>query len=161
MDDMLTESLAGFDAVWRRVTGRGDMPGDDAPLALTEALRALMGGEACAAATASSLARAFRGDDRAALLRHAAEARRHLRRLRAEYFIATGSGGVPMGDCPPSAGALNGLRALLLQAEDMAARYERAAERADSGELRQTLAAFAEDERRRARETRALLIGRF
>ena len=162
MDDMLTESLAGFDAVWQRVTGReGPAAAPAAPVPRPDTLLDLMRAEVCAAACASALARSFPAGGRAVLLRHAADARRHLRRLQAEYFIAAGVQGVPGGDCPAPAGKLAALRALFLQAEDMAGRYGQAAAQTDCDALQQALSAFAADERCRAQELRALLVESF
>ena len=163
MDDLIKESLAGFDAVWQRVTGR-DETGDRPPERTYPPegpLPDLIRDELCAAACTAALARMFQGSGRALLLRHAADAKRHLRRLRAEYFIATGQTGCSGGDCRTVAGKLTSLRQLFLQAVRMAGRYEQAAACTDGAELRQALDAFAADERRRAQETRSLLVELF
>ena len=163
MDEMLKESLEGFENLWQRVShGPEDAPpprGD--AKSQEDALLGLIHEETCAAAYSAALSRMLPGDGRTVLQRHAAEAKRHLRRLRAEYYIATGVSGGTNEDCRALAGKLPGLRAVLLQARDLAGRYEGAADRADSPELGEALLAFAGEERRRARELRSLLIESF
>lgn len=162
MDDMIQQSLEGFDSLWRRVSCPEDAPPRAAGmLSQEDALLGLIHDETCAAASAEVLARMFQGAARTTLLRHAAEARRHLRRLRAEYFIATGVPGGTNEDCRAPGGRLSALRSALLQAGDMADRYAAAAERTDCPALGEALAAFAADERRRAGELRSLVIGSF
>ncbi len=163
MDEMLKESLDGFDSLWQRVTRRPENAPPPPPGAGSQedVLLGLIHEETCAAAYAAALARMFSGDSRAMLQKHAAGAKHHLRRLRAEYYIATGVSGGTNEDCRALAGKLPGLRAVLLQARDLADRYERAADRADSPELKEALLAFAADERRQARELRSLLIESF
>ena len=164
MDDMIRDSLAGFGQLWQRVSCAGESaePGRGADTYSPEdTLLALIHDEICTGAYVSALARMFQGDGRALLQRHAAEARRHLRRLRAEHFIITGVEGGAHQDCRSLSGRLPALRAVLLQAADMAERYAAAAERTDCPELREVFSAFAADERRRARETRSLLIDSF
>ena len=159
MDEMLKESLDGFDDLWQRVSGGAKTPPERD--SLEDALLALIHDETCAVAYASALAQLFPGEDRTVLRRHAGEARRHMRRLRAEYFIATGVTAGSNEDCRALDGKLPGLRTALLQADEMAARYENAAKREEWATLRDMFAAFAADEQRRARELRALIIGKF
>lgn len=162
MDDMLKESLEGFESLWQRVSCQQERPEGPADTFSTEdMLLTFIHDETCAAARAAALARMVQGDGRTALLRHAAEAKRHLRRLRAEYFILTGGTGAANQDCRPLSSRLPALRTELLQAGDMAARYGMAAEKTDEAPLREVFAAFAEDERCRARELRTLIIGSF
>ncbi len=162
MDDMLKESLEGFENLWQRVTCRQETPVEPRDTySMEDMLLAFIHDETCTATAASALARMVQGDGRAALQRHAAEAKRRLRRLRAEYFILTGVPGGSNQDCRPLSGALPGLRTELLRAGDMAARYELAAKKTDDAALGEAFAAFAQDERRRARELRALIIGSF
>ena len=159
MDDTIKESLDGFEALWRRVR----CPGEPSAHAHSpeEALLDLVRREASAAAYTAALAGTFRGDSRALLQRHAAQARAHLRRLRAEYFIATGvAAGVKEDRRAPDA-RLTALRTVLLQARDMAEAYERAADLTDCPELREVFQTFAQDERNRFREIRALVVGSF
>ena len=167
MDDMLTESLSGFDELWQRVTRQDLVPegrprsGEARTYGREDALLTFIHDETCAAAGYAALARMFQGDSRAALLRHAAGARSHLRRLRAEYFIATGLTGGGNEDCRALSGRLASLRELFLRSEDLAARYARAAESAGDEALREAYAAFAQDVDRRAQDTRALLVDSF
>lgn len=163
MDDMLKESLDGFESLWQRVSCRSEDALDTGTdtYSLEDTLLGLIHDETCAMTYASALARSFQGDSRAVLQRHASQARRHLRRLRAEYFIATGVTGGKNEDCRALGGRLPALRTVLLQARDMARRYEQAAERTDCPELREAFTAFAADERRRAQELRSLVIESF
>ena len=162
MDDMLKESLDGFDTLWQRVSGGAKTPPESAgTYSLEDTLLGLIHGETCAGAASIALARLFPGDDRAVLRRHADEARRHMRRLRAEYFIATGVTAGSNEDCRALDGKLPALRTALLQAGQMAEKYENAAQRQDCAQLREVFAAFAADEQRRARELRSLIIGNF
>lgn len=158
-DDLIKDSLTGFDDVWKRVTG------SSAPLseAYSEEtmLRELIHSETCAAQYAAALARMFQGDGRAVLVRHAADAKRHGRRLRAEYYIRTGVSPAPMDNCQGVSGKLASLRSALLDADALAERYDHAGSHTDSEELRQVYQTFAADARRRAQETRALLIENF
>ncbi len=163
-DELLRESLAGFDALWRRVTGQEeDRPDDNTPedgRPLEGALPRLISEEACAAAQTAALARLYQGESRSLLTRLSAEARRHLRRLRAEYYILTGADAGTAADCRPAGGKLASLRQIYLRAERLALLYERAAGLAD-GPARDALGELAEDERRAARQLRALLVASF
>lgn len=165
MDEMINESLAGFDSVWQRVTGKNDCEAENCPAAGTyseeDTLLGLIHDETCAAFQSTALARMFQGDGRATLMRHANQAKRHLRRLRAEYFIATGITGGSNEDCRAVNGKLASLRSLFLQAGELAERYEKAADQTESEALREVFLTFAADERHRAQEIRALLIESF
>lgn len=170
MDDILKDGLDGFDAVWQRVTGQSTQTGPLPPThpagpggtrPLEDALLGLIHDETCAALSAASLARSFQADGRAVLQRLAAGSRRRLRRLRAEYFIATGVAAGSNEDCRGTAGKLASLRAVYLQERDLAARYGEASEREDCPELAEAFAAFAQEARQGAREARALLIDCF
>lgn len=171
MDDILKDGLGDFDAVWQRVTGQcagagpqppthPAVPGGN-PRPLEDTLLGLIHDETCAALSAASLARSFQADGRAVLQRLAAGSRRRLRRLRAEYFIATGVAAGSNEDCRGTAGKLASLRAIYLQERDLATRYAEASEREDCAELAEAFAAFAQEARRGAREARALLIDCF
>ncbi len=162
-DNRIKDSLAGFNAVWRRVTGTEEArPDGRTPLYDEEdALARFIRDELCAASHTASLARMFQGSRRAVLLRHAAEASRHARHLRAEYFIRTGAMPEPGGGCRRANGKLASLRAILLQDRRMADGYENAAYAAGSAELRQLYQTFAADARRQAQEIRILLIESF
>ncbi len=162
MDEMLKESLDGFDTLWQRVSGGEKKPPESAgTTSLEDTLLALIHDEKCAGAASAALTRLFQGDDRAVLLRHNHEARRHMRRLRAEYFIATGVTAGSNEDCRATDGKLPALRTALMQATEMAGRYENASRHEDWSDLRELFAAFAADEHRRARELRSLIIGSF
>ena len=159
-DDLIKDSLTGFDDVWKRVTG-GQTPPQEAVYSEESTLSDLIHSEVCAARYAAALARMFQGDSRAVLQRHAADAKRHARRLRAEYFIRTGVTLGPADNCQGVSGKLASLRTALLQADERTTQYEQAAERTDSPELRQVYQTFAADARRHTQETRALLIESF
>lgn len=165
MDDMIKESLDGFPDLWKRVSCQPQSPPEQEAKADTysqeDTLLGLIHDETCTGVYAAALARMCPADGRAVLQRHAAQARRHLRRLRAEYFLATGVTGGCNEDCRAMGDKLPALRAEFLRAGDMAERYEQAAERADSPELRDVFTSFAADERCRARELRSLVIGSF
>ena len=162
MDEMINESLAGFDSVWQRVTAKHDCPLESCPAAGTyseeDTLLGLIHDETCAAVQSTALARMFQSDGRAMLTGHANQAKRHLKRLRAEYFIATGITGGSNEDCRAVNGKLASLRSLFLQAGDLAERYEKAAEQTESETLREVFLTFAADAHHRAQELRALLI---
>ena len=164
-DDMIKDSLEGFDAVWQRVTCRDETaaaPQIAAPaFSEEETLRGFIVDETCAQVYAAGLARAFQGEGRTILQRLAGDAKRRARRLRAEYFIRTGAMPPSGGDCPDTMGRLASLRAMLLQAEDMTARYTQAAERTAGPELHELYQIYAAEQRRRAQEVRALLIESF
>ena len=166
MEELISESMAGFDSLWQRVTGQEEpapaaRPPQTAAGKEEDALLLLIHDEICAGAWSAALARLFQGEGRAVLARHAADAKRHLRRLRAEHYILTGVDTGGNQDCRAIAGRPALLRAAFLQAEEMAGRYAQLAESAAGGELREVCAAFAEEERRRARELRALLVESF
>lgn len=161
MEELIKQSLDSFDDVWQRVTGR-QAPALPQPGGREEdALLRLIHQERCAAYYAEALARALPGDGRALMLRHAAEAKSHLRRLRAEHFILTGVTGGGNEDCRAVTGKLALLRAAFLLAQELAAQYESAAEGTSCPELREVFAAFAQQTRRRAQEVRTLLVGNF
>ncbi len=167
MDETIRESLAGFDAVWQRVTGGAGDPALGPPprpadtYSLEDTLLGFIHDETCSAVWAAALARLLPTDGRAVLQHIAAGARRHLRRLRAEHFIVTGVTGGGNEDCRSITGKLASLRALYLQADKMAGAYERACEQTPDPDLREAFAAFAADERRFAQQIRALLIESF
>lgn len=165
MDESILESLEGFDAVWQRVTGRDTAP-DRAPDpperdGTAAVLARFIQEETCAAIWAAALARHFGGEARSLLLRQAADARRHLKRLRAEHFIAAGAEPEWRPNCRALSGKLASLRSLHLLARDRAAAYGREAERTVAPELREMFAAFAGDEARHVRESRQLIIACF
>ncbi len=165
MDDLIRESMDGFQDVWRRVTARPgpaeETPDPDQPHTCRDPLPALIREEARAAFESGALARMLQGDGRALLTRHAAEGNRRLRRLRAEYFIATGRTSREDGRHPMPAGKLDCLRELYLRTCGLADGYEQAAGRTGDPVLRELYSAFADDSRRRAKELRALLIASF
>ena len=164
-DEYLKESLAGFDALWQRVTGREPDRTDSAPAQdacpLGDALLALIGAETRAAAEAAVLARQCQGESRGMLQRQVSEARRRLRRLRAEYYILTGAEAVAETDFRPAGSRLACLRRAYLRAEHLAGQYEQAAALAGCGPLRDALAGFAGDAECAARQLRALLVDSF
>ena len=161
MEQMLKESLDNFDAVWQRVTCPATPPeARQETASLEDILLGFIHDETCAAAYTAALARLFTGEGRTVLMRQAADARRHLKRLRAEHYIVAGAPAGGNQDCRGIAGKLASLRTVYLQAQDRAGRYSREAERAPD-EIRPLFSAFAEEERRHAREARALLVDSF
>ena len=162
MDDLIRESMEGFDDVWRRVAGKQEAEQPPAPEPCEQdPLPALIRREACAAAQSAALARMCQGDGRTILTRHAVEAKRRLRRLRAEQFIAAGHADAGDGPCPMPDGKLAALRALYLGALAVGGEYEKAAKLAADPALAELFTAFAGDSRRRAKELRALLVESF
>ena len=163
MDDLIRESMEGFDDVWRRVTGKqeADTPPTPEICPREDTLASLIRREACAAMQSAALARMCRGDGRALLTRHAGETKRRLRRLRAEQFIAAGHADAGGGPCPLPDGKLAALRALYLGAVALGEAYEKAGAETSDPALAELFAAFAGDSRRRAKELRALLVDSF
>lgn len=162
MDDLIRESMDGFDEVWRRVTGKPGTGCAGRTYATEDILAPLIAGEAGTAYQSAALARACQGRARQVLSRHANRAKVRLRRLRAEYFIAAGvtapetAPATPAGEGPRTA-----LRRLWLDAAALADRYEKAAGEAKDAALKEVLDAFAGESRTRARELRALLTATF
>ena len=162
MEDLIRESMDGFDEVWRRVTGKPVTGCIGKTYTPEDTLAALISGEACAAQASAALAKACQGQTRQVLARHVAEAKARLRRLRAEYFIAVGAAAPEPGPCPTAPeGRQAAMRRLWLDATALADRYEKAAGEADDAALKEVLAAFAVDSRARAQELRALLVASF
>lgn len=159
MDD-INASLAGFDALWQRVTGHEPRPALPPAFDPEDALLGFIQEETCAAARSAALARQFQGEPRAALQRQTELARQHVRRLRAERFIITGLAGADKVDCRMPAEKPAALRAAYLRAAALAERYDAAAHAA-GGELAELFTAFAADARVRARELRALVVACF
>ena len=161
MDDLIRESMDGFDEVWRRVTARPGTGCTERTYAPEDMLAPLLAGEACAAKVSAALARACRGEARQVLTGHAGRANVRLRRLRAEYFLAAGTAAPEPGPCPMPEGRQAALRRLWLDAGVLADRYEKAAGEADDADLKEVLAAFARESKVRARELRTLLVASF
>ena len=158
-NDLIKESLKDFDGVWQRVTGTAPrLPPHPEPWSEEDSLREMIREEDCAAQYAASLARLFQSDSRAVLMRHAGEAKRHARRLRAEYFIRTGLTAPQTYGCQGVTGKLASLRDALLQEDRRAAMYDSAAEHTERAELRHLYKLFAGDARRHGRESRGLLV---
>ena len=166
MDDLIRESMEGFDTLWQRVTG-GAQQTEEHPSAQEhtydweDVLLGFIHEESCAAGLSAALARMSQGDARAVLARQAGEAKTRLRRLRAEHFIAAGVEDGGNEQCRAPAGRLASLRGLYLQAQDLAARYEKAAGAVADPALGEVFSAFADASRRRARELRDLLVASF
>lgn len=132
-DQSIQESLAGFDALWRRVRGADrprDTTAEEAPapgFQEEQTLQAFIREELCAAAFDSALARMLQGSGRTVLLAQAGEAKRRARRLQAEYFILTGLSCAPGNGGRPVSGKLASLRDAMLREERLSRRYARAA----------------------------------
>ena len=166
MDDLIKESMDGFDQLWQRVTGGPQQtqehpPAQERTYDWEDVLLGFIHEETCASLLSASLARMSQGDARAALARHAGEAKKRLRRLRAEHFIAAGVEDGGNEQCRAPEGRLASLRGLYLQAQDLAVRYEQAAGDIADPVLGEVLSAFADANRRRAQELRALLVASF
>ncbi|MCD7845771.1 MAG: hypothetical protein LUG57_07980, partial [Oscillospiraceae bacterium] len=133
IDQSIQESLAGFETLWRRVTGREravQRQGTETPAPRfreEETLQALIREEQWAAAWNAAFARQFQGGGRAVLLAQAREARSRAGRLRGEYFICTGLSCAPKAACPPVSGRMTALRTAMLRQERLAQDYAQAA----------------------------------
>ena len=150
-------ALEGFDSVWTRVAGRTEArPLRTEPLK-TPALAELAAEAGRAAMYDRALALCFRGESRSLLQRHARQAERRARRLRAEAFLADGVRRIGAESCPRPDGALDGLRSAMLRDGAAAKTYAGAAEAA-GGELRAVLSAFAEETEAAAAEKRRLIL---
>ena len=161
MDDLIRESMDGFDEVWRRVTGKSGTGCTERTYTTEDMLAPLIAGEAYAAQMSAALARVCQGQARQTLSRHAAGAKARLRRLRAEYFIAGGAAAPAPGPCPMTEGRQAALRRLFLDAVALADRYEKAAGAAADAALKEALDTFARESELRARELRVLLVACF
>ena len=161
MDDLIRESMDGFDEVWRRVTGKPGTGCAERTYTTEDMLAPLIAGEDCAAQVSAALARMCQDQARQVLARHAAGAKARLRRLRAEYFIAGGAAAPAQGPCPMTEGRQAALRRLYLDAVALTDRYEKAAGAAADDALKEALDAFARESELRARELRALLVASF
>lgn len=155
VNESILKSLAGFDSVWRRVTG------EDTLFSEEETLKGFIRDELGAAAFYTSLARMFQGTGRTLLLSHAGDAKRHVRRLRAEYFIRTGLSYAPSDGGRGVGGKLASLRQALERENSLALAYEKAAAQTASPELREVYEAFSADAKAHAQSNRALLIDSF
>lgn len=152
-DREITACLAGFEHLWQRVSG-------NTPSARSEdrTLQHLIREECCVAGYYTALARMFQGSGRAQLLNQAGEARRHARRLRAEYFILTGLSCDAPKDCPSVSGKLASLRSALTTEQNLAAAYAQAAEATECPVLREAYRCFAQEASGRAAANRTLLL---
>ena len=169
MDEQdILKSLAGFEEVWKRVTAAGPTAEEKAPKEAPsgpsseeETLKRLIEDEIRDAAYYTFASRMFQGKARTMLLYHAADEKRHARRLQAEYFIRTGESYAPSCVCEPTADRMTSLRAALLREQAGAAAYQSAAERTAAPELREVYLHNAADEQRHAREDRELILEKF
>jgi len=169
MDEQdILKSLAGFEEVWKRVTAAGPTAEEKAPKPAAagppseeETLKRLIEDETCGAAYYNSVSRMFQGKARTMLLSHAADGKRHARRLQAEYFIRTGESYAPSGVCEPVSDRMSSLRTALRREQAGAAAYQSAAERTTAPELREVYLHSAADEQRHAREDRELILDNF
>ena len=143
-----------FGAVWRRVFGEGEAPGD--PAAQGQ-LAAFLAAENQHAQALSALSGRTQGPARAQLLALARGARDRAKKLETELFLFSGS-------CPPpdKGAALppsfpEALRRLYLQAESRAAEYEKAAALSLDGRRADLFRALAAGCKKQAAAIAALL----
>jgi rubrerythrin len=149
---------AKFDAVWQRVlTGKTESAPKTEQTAKrrgdgeAEKLRCFMDGEAGDAQFYWSLAAMCSAGARATLLRISCDERRHLKKLRARYFILTGGTYAPPDTCPLIYTVPDALRRKYAGEKEGSAAYTAAAESAADADLRDTYLALAQDEARHSR----------
>lgn len=149
--------LAGFEALWQRVSGKTP----EKHIAEEDRLPGLIREECCLAAFYTALARMFQNPGRAQLMSQAADAKRRSRRLRAEYFILTGLTCDAPRDCPGTGGKLASLRAALEKEQRLTEAYAEAADKAACPMLKEVYRCFAQETAAHAQANRALLLDCF
>ncbi len=154
----IQQTLARFDGVWDRVTGKqtGNVSGGG-----EGELPALIRDELCAARFDSMLSRMFQGAARSELQDHAASAACRARKLRAEYFILSGELCPGKEKCGAPACRMEGLRSAFLRDSRMAEAYKKAAAGSSVRELTELYTAFQKELTRSAAEKRARITACF
>ena len=156
-----------FDAVWRRVMDASDEHGPasknqtgTAGSVDYEKLRRFMDDEACDAQLYTALA-ARCVNARRTLLCIAADEKRHLRKLKARYFILTGETYDPPGTCPLIRSVSDALRLKYAGEREGAEAYREAAGDTADPELRDTYLALSQDEARHSKTIEHLIENMF
>ncbi len=147
-----------FDAVWQRVMSENAAPGAPSTGAETyksgagpdesAQLRAFMDDEHCDAQLYELLASGTGGRTRQIFGRIAADERRHLRKLKAKYFILTGRTYTPPVSCPFVCSGPETLRQKVRGEAEGAAAYLDAANETGYADLAETYRALSADETR-------------
>jgi len=153
--------MAGFNALWQRVTQSTPQNTTPACFPEDEQLHQLLCREFCAAKGYTVLARMFPSRSRMLLIAHGNDAKRRARRLHGEYFIRTGQRCRCEGDCPIPEGKLPSLRSLLRQEQELSDNYRTAAERTGCPILKELYSRFSAETAERAKTLRALLLDCF
>ncbi|MCD8322081.1 MAG: hypothetical protein LUC89_04255 [Oscillospiraceae bacterium] len=167
IDQSIQESLAGFETLWRRVSG-AEQPKNQAEEAKSaprlreeQTMETFIQAELCAAAFDKALARMLQGKERAVLLAQAEDAGRRAGRLRAEYFICTGTSYTAENIRQPIPGKLAALRAALLREERLMQDYTQAAGQTAAPVLQTLYTAHANGSAAHAQALRNLLTRAF
>ncbi len=149
-----------FDAVWQRVLGASDeKPSNTSdkpskPPRRTDAaqqLRELMDGASTDAVMYTALSARVSGCCRRTLLCIAGDKKRHLKKLRAQYFLLTGCTYTPPPCCPLIYCVTDVLRQKYLGELDGSASHRNAAEEASDKELSELYQSISEDKASHAR----------
>ena len=154
------EVLAGFDGVWKRVSGRMPPPPPPPPPPKEDCptLTRLIEDAGRIAVFDRALAAKSRGRARALLLDRAGQCRRAARRLSAELFLRCGERPRPEPAPKLPGDPMSALRASIQADEASALSFEAAAERERDGELAAFLRDFAARSRASAAGKRNLLL---
>ena len=153
-----------FDAVWRRVMSENagqnaqlentPMKTDGNDVIETDRLRKFMDDEVCDARLYELVASKVSVRTRQTLLKIAADERRHLKKLRAKYFILTGKTYTPPDSCPYTRYVPETLRQKVKGEAEGAKAYRAAADETGHPGLAETYRQLAADE-----TYHALLLG--
>ncbi len=168
MDADLKRALDNFDSIWGRVKASGEGSGkkgvtgvhvpQDKAASDAALLKKLISEDARAAETYAELARVFSKPAKGALLKMAAEERRHVERLQLEFFLLTGDTFPVSKSASGVAGRLVSLRSAYNRENEMAESYLTAAEGMKDHDLRELCVAFASEEREHAGTLRKLIL---
>lgn len=153
----LYSSLNAFPELWKRVT---EMPPKNT-FSNEATLEHFIREEYCTSQFYASLAYMFPNKSRTELISRSNDAKRRLRRLRAEYFIRTGVTLTPSDKCPAVTGKLASLRSVMARQRETAAEYERASSMTDCPILRELFRTYGKELSAAAALDRALLIENF
>lgn len=174
---------AAFDAVWQRIltdkpgaavtpkaSGEANASGEPfdglvktAPVSEGDLkrMREFMDDEAGDAITYAELAGMCSGCCRQTLLKMSADEKKHLKKLRAQYFIRTGKTYTPPGCCPLIRTFGETLRLKYTGELEGSQSYRSASGETRDGELAALYATFAEDEKRHHQLIGGLIEGLF
>ena len=161
-NDIVRDVLAGFDGVWKRVSG--SMPGAAPPQEKSEPvpLARLAADAAAIAAYDRALAQRFHSGTRAMLLARTQQSRNVCSRLEAEIFLRSGER-PRIKAAPPvlPRDDMAALRQSMLADEAAALSFDAAAEREHETELAALLRDYARRSRGAAAEKRAWILRSF